>query len=405
MWIPRDITARLQQSSQLIQILIGPRQCGKSSLLSYISSPSFQEVTLDDFQLRHLANTDPALFLAQHATPLLIEEIQYAPPLFPELKKRVDELKKQHLFSSLPKHSPKVLFRLTGSNQILMDRNVKESLAGRASYYYLNTLTVHEILRVLPETPLDEVLFKGGWPELYTQPTLSPVQYLNDYLLTYVEKDIVLSAGIQKQQAFHTVLGMLAARTGQLMDYSAIAKDSGIQSVTVKEWVAILQRTQLVYLLPPFANNLNKRLTKSPKIYFLDTGLAVRLQGWSEKTPLLNSPQIGHLFETFVFAEIIKYIQNYGKNWKIFVWRTKEGEEIDFLLDLGQNRWFAFDAKLSMHAAQPTPLPSTFKKMFPSVKHLYLITWSRKKLQLSPECIALPITELHDFLSTLPLAN
>ena len=242
MYIERDITPRLGSHSSPIQIVIGPRQCGKSTLLSYIGGEQFNEVTFDDIQLRNLANQDPELFLQQYPPPILLDEVQYAPNMFSQIKLVIDELKKQRLHknTTIP-----ILFRMTGSNQLLMDKNIKESLAGRASYFYLNTLTAHETLKAKPNTPIKDLLFKGGWPELYIDESLSATQYLNDYIRSYIEKDIILSAGIQKQEAFNTVLGMLAARTGMLLDYSNIAKNSGVQAVTIKEWTGILQRIKV----------------------------------------------------------------------------------------------------------------------------------------------------------------
>ena len=146
----------------------------------------------------------------------------------------------------------------------------------------------------------------------------------------------MLSAGIEKHAEFHTVLGMLAARSGELLNYSAIANNAGVRSVTIKEWVALLERTRLIFLLRPCESNLNKRLIKAPKLYFLDTGLAVRLQGWTDVKPLMSSPQAGYLFETLVFAEIVKFIDNYAKQWRVFFWRTKDGEEINFVIQTDQ---------------------------------------------------------------------
>jgi len=400
MYIKRDITSRLSESTMPVQFVIGPRQCGKSTLLSRLSESSFKEVTFDDLQLRNLANRDPALFLEQFPPPVLLDEVQYVPHLFSEIKRQIDLLKKQRLKDG---KSLTTLYRMTGSNQLLMDKNIKESLAGRASYFYLNTLTVHEIQQTLDSASIQSILFKGGWPELYIDSTLSPVQYLNDYIRSYIEKDIVLSAGVQKQEAFNIVLGLLAARTGMLLDYANVAKASGVQAVTIKEWVSILQRTALAYCLRPYASNLNKRLTKTPKFYFLDTGLAARLQGWQDPTPLLTSLQAGTLFETLVFSEIFKFIQNYGKDWQLYLWRTKEDEEIDFLIVTKSGKVIALDAKMSMQNVQPVKLPASFKKLFPQVENITLVTFGGKKLQLSKECIAIPISQLHEFLLSVEL--
>lgn len=409
MYIKRDMTEQLTQTSAWIQILLGPRQCGKSTLFASILAEKnrgmpFQEITFDDLQLRELANQDPALFLQQFEAPLLLDEVQYVPNLFPELKKVVDQLKRAATFQSAFGATPTVLFRLTGSNQILMDKNIKESLAGRASYYYLNTLSVHEILNALPETSIKDILFKGGWPELHTNQALSATVYLNDYIQSYVEKDIVMSAGIQKLSAFHTVLKLLSARTGLETKYTEISNNSGgVTSVTVKEWTGLLERADLVYLLQPYSSNLISRLIKTPKLYFLDTGLAARLQGWSDPTPLLNSPQIGSLFETLVLAELVKFIRNYRKDWELFFWRTKDGtEEIDFIIKTADGSVHAFEAKLSVQGIpKVVSYPPAFKKHFSPTRPLIVVTYGGRKLALSPHCTVLPIAELHDHLSKI----
>jgi len=406
MIIQRDLTQELSTHPTWIQILLGPRQCGKSTLLSVVlpknSTHKPKIISFDDFTMRRLANQDPELFLQQFTPPLLLNEVQYVPNLFPALKKVIDQLKLEHLKNNTANTIVAPLFQLTGSNQILMDKNVKESFLGRATYYHLNTLTVHEILAALPQTPMADILFRGGLPELYTTQTSSPVHYLNDYVRSYVEKDIVLSAGIQKTSEFNNMLGMLAARTGQMLNCSNLANDSGIKSVTVKEWINVLERTDFVYLLKPYSNNLNKLLTKTPKIFFLDTGIAVRLQGWSESTPLMNNPQIGSLFETLVLAEIVKFIRNYRKNWELFFWHTRTGEEIDFLIQTETGEIHALDAKLSLHNhAKAMPYPPQFQKQFSPKKPLVMVTFGGESLYISKTCMTLPIAELHDYLRTL----
>ncbi len=398
MWINREISNYItSMDNELVQIIIGPRQCGKSTLLWHMS-PDFQEVTFDDLQLCTLAQNDPSLFLSNYALPLIIDEVQYAPHIFPEIKLRVDQLKRERL--KHPEKKLKVIFRLTGSNQILMDKNVKESLVGRAGFYYLNTLSLSEILSAGLSVTCMEVLFKGGWPELYIS-DIPTVKYLNDYVRNYIEKDIVLSAGISKQTEFHTVLGLLAARTAEILNYSDIAKDSGVKSVTIKEWVSLLERSHLIYLLRPYASNLNKRLIKSPKIHFLDTGIACRLQGWSEIEPLSRSPQIGHLFETLVLAEIVKFIHNYGKTWQLFYWRTRDGNEIDFIIKTDTNKIIAIDAKLGIHSVSAVSLPPAFKKECPESTIFYLVSIGGKRQKLSNFCEQIPITQLTHFLLEL----
>jgi len=407
MYIERDLTAQLTNSASWIQVLLGPRQCGKSTLFAALFSLNnrkdhFKEITFDDLHMRQLANNDPALFLQQFEAPLLLDEVQYVPNLFPELKKRIDQIKRLRVFQPNIVTETAPLYRLTGSNHILMDKNIKESLAGRASYFHLNTFSVHEILRALPATSIQNILFKGGWPELYINDAVPVTSYLNDYIRSYVEKDIVLSAGIQKTAEFLTVLRLCAARTGQETDYTDIQKDSGVSSVTVKEWISILERADVVYQLKPYFNNLNKRLIKRPKLYFLDTGLATRLQGWSEPLPLLSSPHIGSLFETLVCAEIVKFIRNYGKDWELFFGRTKDGQEIDFIIKTAENRAYLIEAKYAIHGvSKAVHVPAAFQKEFDAETPVLIVTSGGQQLQLGTHCTSIPIAELHDYLQEI----
>lgn len=395
MYIKRDIRERLRTNKAAAQLILGPRQCGKSTLLYEMTGGKDAEINFDDFKLRNLAEEDPHLLLEQYPPPVILDEVQYAPKLFPEMKLRIDQQKRQRLKSD---KRLETLYRMTGSNILLMEKNVKESLAGRISYFYLNTLTVHEILSAHPDINITKILYQGGWPELYIDDAVNSVQYLNDYIRSYIEKDIVLSAGIQKQTQFNTVLGLLAARTAMLLDYNNLANDSGVAGSTIKDWVSILQRAQLISHLKPHVNNLNKRLTKTPKLYFLDTGLAVRLQGWQEQAPLLTSPHMGTLFETLVYAEIYKFIENYGKSWQLSFWRTKDGEEIDFLIKNATGDLIALEAKLSPTKASNVFLPPYFAKAYPEVDKIYVVTLSGQKLQVSDQCTVVPIAQLHDLL-------
>lgn len=345
MWIDRDIRPSIVANRDPIQVFRGPRQCGKTSLVLRLD-PAFHEVSLDDTRLRELADADPELFLRQFdQAKLFIDEAQYAPRLFPALKRRVD------LYRREENATPHTMVRLTGSNQILMDRHVKESLAGRASFFDMNTLTVAEILRARP-TRIQDILYMGGWPELHAGPSDRSVsKYLNDYINSYIERDIVIAAGIQKQREFLTFARLLAGRTGQLVEVASLARDVGVDAKTTKDWVSILERMQIIAVLQPYSSSLTSRLTKAPKVHFLDTGIACRLQGWTAADPIITSPQQGHLFETLVYAELHKMIHNYQLGWIVYHWRSRGGEEIDFLVQLAPNRFVFIDAKVS--AQQP----------------------------------------------------
>ena len=233
MWIQRDISKIIQSNTDTIQIIRGPRQCGKSSLILHLD-PEFKELSLDDPALRELAQSDPELFLRQFDTQkLFIDEAQYAPALFPSLKRKAD------LYKRNSKNSPQTILRLTASNQILMDRNIKESLAGRASFFDMNTLSVAEILSA-KKSSIQDILFKGGWPELHASDNRDPKKFLDDYINSYVEKDIVLAAGIQKSREFLKFVRLLAGRVGGILDLSSLGRDAGVDSKTIKEWISIL---------------------------------------------------------------------------------------------------------------------------------------------------------------------
>lgn len=356
MWIQRDISKKIEQNADLIQVLRGPRQCGKTSLLLHLDS-EFAEVSLDDPALRELAQNDPELFLRQFTgKKIFIDEAQYAPMLFPSLKRRADLFKRE-------KKRFETIIRMTGSNQILMDRHVKESLAGRASFFDLNTLSVAEILAAR-SVSIQEIIYMGGWPELHANPDRKPQKYLDDYINSYIEKDVVLAAGIQKSREFLKFVRLLAGRVGEILDFASIGRDAGVDNKTVKDWVSVLERMHVIALVQPYSSNLSSRLVKSPKVYFLDTGLACRLQGWTSHEPILTSPQQGHLFENLVLAELYKLNINYQLNWQIFHWRSRAGEEVDFLLQREPGSFLFIEAKVSSRAPQDLARFPEVRKVF-----------------------------------------
>lgn len=362
MWIQRDISAAIRANDDPIQVIRGPRQCGKSSLILKLD-PEFTEVSLDDPALRELAQNDPELFLRQfNSEKLFIDEAQYAPALFPSLKRKVD-LYKRDLDRMGRAKERRTLLRLTGSNQILMDRNIKESLAGRASFFDMNTLSVLEILAAKKIT-IQEILYLGGWPELHANSVRDPKKYLDDYINSYIEKDIVLSAGIQKSREFLKFVRLLAGRVGELLDFSSLANDSEVDGKTVKEWVSVLERMHIISLVMPYSTNLTSRLIKSPKIYFIDTGLACRLQGWTSAAPISTSPQQGHLFENLVLSEILKLNFNYQLGWQIFHWRSRAGEEVDFLIQADPKSLFFIEAKVSRRMPRDLSSLPEVRKVF-----------------------------------------
>jgi len=365
MWILRDFEDFLQsftaEKYQPVKVLKGPRQVGKTSVLEKLGR--YKLVSLDDIHLRMRAQEDPKLFLDQFKEPIILDEASLAPELFFELKRRVDLYKKQkrNEISTTP-----IDIWITGSNQTLLEKNVQESLAGRASYFDLNTLSLHEV----KSFKLRDILLKGGWPELQADKKIDHVTYLNDLISTFIEKDIVSAAGIERKAAFTKSIGLIASRIGQLVNYSDIAKNVSVDVTTIQSWIAKLEQNALVRTLQPYSSNLNQRLIKAPKIYFEDVGLASRFQGWTTFEPLYTSSQFGHLIENLALIELTRFFQNRGLKPDIYFLRSKEKEEIDFLLKLSDNRWIAIEVKTT-----PTDFNEKQLKLLNSVKLNILEKW------------------------------
>lgn len=339
MWIPRDFDGlRIAVGALPIKVLKGPRQVGKTSVLERLKT--HHVVYLDDAALRTRAIDDPRAFLDSLPPRLVLDEASLAPPLFAELKRRVDEYRRTARDAVASGPAPDVW--ITGSNQTLLQRHVRESLAGRASYFDLNTLSIHELAA---GWHLDDHLFLGGWPELRVSTALDPIRYLNDLIATFIERDIVSAAGIERHAAFTRCLQLTAARVGQLMNYSEIAAAAGVELTTVQSWLSILEANGILRRLLPYSTNLNQRLIKSPKFFFEDVSLATRLQGWTDRRLLLAAPQAGHLVESLAVSEVARFFFNRGLQPRLNHVRSKERVEIDLLVHLSNGRTIAIEVK------------------------------------------------------------
>ena len=339
MWITRDFDGeRIAAGSLPVKVLKGPRQVGKTSVLERLGT--HRVVYLDDLSLRTRAIDDPRGFLDSLPRAVVLDEASLAPPLFAELKRRVDEHRRTTRSAAAP--PPDVW--ITGSNQTLLQRHVRESLAGRASYYDLNTLSIHELA---DRWTLADHLFLGGWPELRVSPRLDPIRYLNDLIATFIERDIVSAAGIERHAAFAKCLQLTAARVGQLMNYSEVAAAAGVELTTVQSWLSILETNGILRRLEPFSTNLNQRLVKSPKFHFEDVALATRLQGWTDRGALFDSPLAGALVENLAVSEVARFFVNRGLQPRLNHVRSKEKVEIDLLVRLSNDRTVAVEVKSS----------------------------------------------------------
>jgi predicted AAA+ superfamily ATPase len=334
MWIYRDLLKFiLSTKGHPIKILKGPRQVGKTSLLQKLTG--FQVIYFDDLFVRNSAQENPKLFFSQFKGPLILDEATMSPAIFSELKRLVDQHRREGKEDDLN-------IWITGSNQTLLQKNVMESLAGRADYFDLNTLSLHELSE---NYSLEDYLLRGGWPQLYTNKELDHVRYLNGLISTFIEKDIVAAAGIEKREAFSKSLHLFAGRVGQLFNSSDIAKNVGIDVTTVQSWNRLLEKNGITRTLPAYSSNINQRLIKTPKIYFEDVGLASRLQGWSSFLPLMSSSQYGHLIENIAVSEVAKFFTNRALPAEIFYIRSKDQVEIDLLIHLGNQKYVAAEIK------------------------------------------------------------
>lgn len=331
----------LNLSEQMPALLVhGPRQVGKTTLLLSIAESDRKYVTFDDMSVRELAKTDPKLFLSQFRPPLILDEIQYAPELMPYLKIEIDRAGQSGMYW------------LTGSQHFLMMKNVSESLAGRIAILSLLGLSQKEINEDISDTdpflpgerflgmknvPDIETVFRqillGALPVPNVKDDLDLDVFFNSYIQTYLLRDLRELSQIADLSKFLRFLRVTAARTGQLLNYSDLARDVDISIQTAKNWISVLESSMIVYLLQPYHTSYTKRLIKTPRIFFTDTGLCAYLTGWTSTQTLINGAMSGAIFETYVITEILKSFWNTGRRAPLFFYRDKDGKEIDLLIE------------------------------------------------------------------------
>lgn len=337
-------TIRTVSKSFPVLLLTGPRQVGKTTLLEECERGKRTYVTLDDMDQRQLASTDPALFFQTHKPPLLIDEVQYAPQLFPAIKMMVDKEKRAGQFW------------LTGSQKFHLMKGITESLAGRVAILDLLGFSEREKRgQASSQTPfiptfdwvekaagtaanvtVDELyrgIWQGSFPMLCSDPEVSRDIFYNSYLQTYIERDVKDILKVGNELRFYNFIRAIAARTGQLLNYADLARDVDIDQKTAKSWLSTLETSGLVKLLEPYHNNIAKRLIKTPKLYFLDTGLAAFLTGWDTPESLGAGAMNGAFFETHVFIEMLKGYWHNGKFPNIYFYRDADQKEVDFVFE------------------------------------------------------------------------
>ena len=345
--LERTLSRTIRNASETFPVILltGPRQVGKTTLLEQLAEKNRRYVTLDDLEQRNLARTDPVLFLQTHTPPVIIDEVQYAPELFTYIKMHVDKQKKAGDFW------------LTGSQKFHLMKGIRESLAGRIAIIDLLGLSYAEMTnraydnipfipaadwienirngpqksRTLAE--VYETIWNGSFPKLFTDKNKNRDLFYRSYIKTYIERDVKDSSRINDDIAFYNFLRAAAARTGQLLNYADMARDVNIDAKTAKLWLTILERSGIIQLLEPYYNNITKRIIKTPKLYFLDTGLCAYLTGWDSPKTLEAGALSGPILETYVFSEILKSYWHNGKEPHIYFYRDNDQKEIDFVID------------------------------------------------------------------------
>jgi predicted AAA+ superfamily ATPase len=344
--LDRTLASTIRNVSKTFPVLLltGPRQAGKTALLAECDHGKRNYMTLDDLAQRQLARTDPALFFQKHKAPLLIDEVQYAPQLFSAIKMIVDKEKRNGQFW------------LIGSQKFHLMRGIAESLAGRVAILDLLGFSEREKAgEAATQTPFmptfewvedaagsainftaDELyrrIWQGSFPMLCSDPDVSRDIFFKSYLRTYIERDVKDILKVGNELHFYDFIRAVAARTGQLLNYADLARDVDIDQKTAKSWLSTLETSGLVKLLEPYYDNVAKRIIKTPKLYFLDTGLAAFLTGWNTPASLEAGAMNGAYLKTHVFIEMLKGYWHNGKFPNMFFYRDADQKEIDFVFE------------------------------------------------------------------------
>lgn len=372
MYITRHMEKPVMELNEQYPVLLltGPRQVGKTTMLEHlieVEGKGRKKVSLDDLTLRELAKTDPKMFFQLYQPPLLIDEVQYAPELFPYIKIMVDE-----------RHQPGD-FWLTGSQLFKMMEGVQESLAGRVALLQLSPLSQSEIMKRPPEPPFSlelpllserqngrqmlntpevfQRIHQGGMPALVTGTYSNASIFYSSYIDTYMERDVRRLSNDIDSLKFLRFLRSVAARTSQQVNYKGIADDAEIDQTTAKNWLHVLEALGIIFLLEPYSNNVLKRTVSTPKLYFYDSGIVCYLTRWSSPETAMEGAMSGALLENYTVAEIIKTYQNAGQEPFLYYYRDKDAREIDLILERDGK---LFPIEIKKMASPPKKLTKVF---------------------------------------------
>ncbi len=412
MYIKRNIENKLiEASKQFASITIyGSRQVGKSTLIQHLF-PTIPYVTLDDIEIRDYAIRDPKGFIKYYSSPLVIDEIQKAPQLLEYIKIEIDNMKKKFLSNNEP---PKFLYILSGSNQFELQEAITESLAGRTCVFNLSSLSYNEIKgrksssyfnpsidnlrdkeKLLNENyrsrkEIFEDIFVGGMPE-YISLQLNRDMFFKSYITTYIEKDVKQIISATKETTFMNFMKYVALRTACQLDYTEISRSIGIDARTVKGWISILETSGIIKVIQPYASNISDRIIKTPKLYFMDTGLCAYLCGIPSADILEKSAFAGAFYETYVISEIIKSFYNaYKKVDDIYYYRDKDQHEVDLIID-SYDSIYPIEIKKGINPVSHTKKFTILKKYKKRINTGLVIDSSNKVFPINDEVYYCPI--------------
>ena len=413
MYIKRVIEKTIKKMVNEFPVIVisGARQVGKSTMLQMIKEDNMNYVTLDDLDARNLALSDPKYFLEQYSYPLLIDEIQYAPNLLPYIKMIVDDEK----FKALKNNTQvKSLFWLTGSQQFKVMKDVSESLAGRVGVLNLYSLSNCEINNYdstlfIPKIEelkkkenivhcnskeIFERIYNGGMPSIATG-AIERNNYFSSYINTYIERDVKQLLNVGKTIEFYNFMQYIAVRTAQELNYSTIAKEIGVDSKTIKNWISILESSGIIYLLQPFSSNLSNRIIKAPKLYFMDTGLCSYLAKYPNPETLEIGALSGAIFETFVVSEMIKNFTSHGLDPKmnLYYYRDKDQKEVDLLFIEGDTI-YPIEIKKGISPNNPDKNFAVLNKYSNDVATGIVICMTQKLQPINRNCWLCPVSLL-----------
>jgi len=318
--IKRNITKELIESAREYPVvtILGPRQSGKTTL-AQMTFPKKEYCSLEDPDIRMIIQKDPRGFLNNYPDGCILDEIQRAPELLSYIQTIVD------------KKSKSGMYILTGSHQPQLHEAVSQSLAGRTAILTLLPFSYKELKKYKKKWSAFELIFKGFFPRLHEK-QLSANRFYNSYVQTYVERDVRMLINLKDVDRFQRFLMLLAGRIGSVINYASLSNDTGVSAITIKSWIGILKSSYILFELPPFFENIRKRLVKSPKIYFTDTGLASFLLGIKSDNQVKRDPLRGALYENMVILDILKSFYNKGERPNLFFYRDTNGNEVDCLI-------------------------------------------------------------------------